>query len=151
MEFGENKMRKEVDEKKSEKLHEKLIKLATTIGEEFDILEAIEDNIKDAFHCDMECITCTEDERAICMQTFKKANLFWIRKIAQDERMLHDIVEKMDEYRELLKRATDFIKKNYPVNDNENDLLDSILDDSKSIDYDKRRKDFKKDFKSLYS
>ena len=144
-------MRREADMEKSEELHRKLITVSNTINEEFDILEAIEDDIEDVFNCDMDCSTCTEDERAICMQTFKKANLYWIRKIAQDEKMLHDIVEKMDEYRDLLSKATDFIKKNYPVNDDETEELDDIIENIKTIDYDKRKKDFKKEFKDIYS
>jgi len=85
-----------------EKLSIKIIELRDNVLEEFDMLELVEDSIKDIFDCDLNCVTCSNDERGKCMQNFKKANLYWIRKIAQDEWMIKDIVEKMDEMRHSL-------------------------------------------------
>jgi len=144
-------MRKEVDFKKSEKLHNKMITLSANISEEFDILETVEDNIKDIFNCDLDCSTCTEDDRAICMQTFKKGNFYWIRKIAQDEKMLQSIVEKMDEYREILAEATKFIRETVDIKIDESDESDEELKDDKSKKLEKRKKELKRSFKDIYS
>lgn len=140
-------MRKQLDEERSEKLHDKMISISASISEEFDILETVEDDIKDMFSCDMDCVTCTEEERGICMQTFKKANLYWIRKIAQDERMLESVVQKMDEYRELLTQATQFIRDYIDIKDDE---PEKKLNSPKKIDYKKRAKEFQRGLGDLY-
>lgn len=144
-------MRKEIDFKKSEKLHEKMITLSSSIEEEFDILEAVEDHIKDIFSCDLDCSTCTENERGVCMQTFKKANFYWIRKIVHDESMLQGIVEKMDEYRDLLKTAAETIRENMNIKIDDSDDSDEKLVDVKPIDFEKRRKEIEKGLKGLYT
>jgi len=77
-------------------LTNKIKEMRDTIVEEFDMLEFIEDNIKDIFQCDLNCATCSNLERAKCMQHFKKANLLWLRKISQDEWYLRKIVEQMN-------------------------------------------------------
>jgi hypothetical protein len=82
---------------KRKKLMEKIIELKDSILEEFDMMELIEDSIKDVFECNLECSTCSTEEQGHCMQNFKKANLYWIRKIVQDERMIKDIVVQLDE------------------------------------------------------
>jgi len=144
-------MRKQLDEMKARKLHDKMLSISDSISEEFDILETVEDNIKDIFSCDMNCETCTDTERAICMQTFKKANLYWIRKIAQDERMLESVVQKMDEYRELLTEATAFIRDNIDIKKDESDETEDVLKRPKILDYNKRRKEVQDKIKDLYS
>ena len=144
-------MRKPIDEKKSKKLHDRMMEISSNIREEFDCLEAVEDHIKDIFSCDLDCVTCTEDERALCMQTFKKANFFWIRKIIQDEEMLEGIVEKMDEYRELLATATRVLRDEFNASCDDEDESDGDLVRTKNIDFDERRKNVESGLKRLYS
>jgi len=95
------KLKEEAD-KIHEKLNDKILELRDNILEEFDLLELVEDSIKDVFACNLNCVTCSSIERGKCMQGFKKANLFWLRKIAQDEWMIKDVVEKMDIMRQAL-------------------------------------------------
>lgn len=102
------------------KLNEKILELKDNILEEFDMLELVEDSIKDVFDCDLNCVTCSNDERGKCMQGFKKGNIFWLRKIAQDETMIKDIVVKLDEMREaldeMMKKHREYYD-NFPQND----------------------------------
>ena len=84
------------------RLNEKILELRDSALEEFDMLELVEDSIKDVFDCNLNCVTCSREEQGECMQSFKKGNLYWLRKIAQDEWMIKDIVEKMDVMREAL-------------------------------------------------
>lgn len=98
------------DEVKEMDLIKRITKLSEDIREEFDMMEAIEDEIKDLFSCDLNCKTCSVEEQGQCLQNFKKANLYWLRKIVQDEKYLKDIVEKMDEMRETLFELADALK-----------------------------------------
>lgn len=87
-----------------------IIRIRDDVMEEFDMIEMIEDEIKTIFECDLNCVTCSREEQGTCMQNFKKANLYWIRKVSQDEQMLKGIVEKMDEMREVLEQAIEFTR-----------------------------------------
>lgn len=78
-------------------LQEKIFDLRDSVLEEFDMMELIEDSIKDIFSCDLNCATCSDMDRGKCMQSFKKGNLYWLRKIAQQEQILEGIVSKIDE------------------------------------------------------
>ena len=69
------------DEKTDMDLIEKITKLSEDIREEFDMMEVIEDEIKDLFSCDLNCKTCSVEEQGQCLQNFKKANIYWLRKI----------------------------------------------------------------------
>ena len=109
---GKNKEQSEIEHKK---LNEKILELSNSVLEEFDMLELVEDSIKDVFDCNLNCATCSNDERGKCMQSFKKANIFWLRKIAQDEWMIKDIVEKMDEMRQALAEMME-MQKEYNTN-----------------------------------
>lgn len=86
-----------IDEEKvqQESLIETIVRLTDDVLEEFDMMELIEDEIKTIFQCDLNCKTCTREEQGQCMQSFKKANLYWLRKIAQDEKMLKGVVDDM--------------------------------------------------------
>ena len=106
------KLKEEAD-KIHEKLNDKILELRDNILEEFDLLELVEDSIKDVFACNLNCVTCSSIERGKCMQGFKKANLFWLRKIAQDEWMIKDIVQKMDEMRQALVEMMEMQKEYY--------------------------------------
>ncbi len=96
-----------------EKLNKKIMELRDSVLEEFDMIELVEDSIKDVFACNLNCVTCSSIERGKCMQNFKKTNLFWLRKIAQDETMIKDIVEKMDIMREALVEMMEKTKEYY--------------------------------------
>lgn len=106
--------------KEYEKINIKILELRDNVLEEFDMLELVEDSIKDIFSCNLNCATCTREEQGKCMQSFKKANIYWIRKIAQDEWMIKDIVEKIDGMREALVEMMEAQKEYYSSH-----LLDS--------------------------
>lgn len=120
--------------KEHEKINIKLIELRDNVLEEFDMLELVEDSIKDIFSCDLNCVTCSNNERGKCMQDFKKANLYWIRKIAQDELYLKQIVEQMDEMRILLQDAIKYAREMETKRSN--------------VDYKDRAKEKKKELKN---
>ena len=100
-------------EKEHEKLNKQILQLRDSALEEFDMLELVEDSIKDVFDCDLNCVTCSRIEQGKCMQSFKKGNIYWLRKIAQDEWMIKDIVEKLDVMREALVEMMEVQKKYY--------------------------------------
>jgi len=108
---------KEKSDIEYEKLSMKILDLKDNIMEEFDMIELIEDSIKEVFDCNLNCATCSHIEQGKCMQNFKKANLYWLRKIAQDEQMLTGVVEKIEEMRETLtqqmKETTKYIDDHY--------------------------------------
>jgi len=64
---GEKKEQADIE---YEKLFNKIIVLKENVLEEFDMLELIEDSIKDVFDCDLNCATCTREEQGQCMQNF---------------------------------------------------------------------------------
>lgn len=101
------KPNKEIDADKTRaKLLNYIMELRdNTILEEFDLIEAIEDNIKDIFSCDLDCSTCSRVEFGECMQTFKKANLYWIRKAVQNEFVFKNIAEKLGTVADGLSKA----------------------------------------------
>lgn len=115
-----------------EKLNEKIIELRDNVLEEFDMLELVEDSIKDIFSCNLNCATCTREEQGICMQSFKKANLYWIRKIAQDEWMIKDVVEKIDGMREALVEMMETQKQYYVSHPLSSDRLKERKDQIKN-------------------
>ena len=93
---------KKSTEEEFNKLNEKIIEIRDSVEEEFDLMELIEDEIKDLFSCNLECKTCTTEEQGACLSQFKKGNLYWLRKIAQDEWMLKSMSDQINTMRELL-------------------------------------------------
>jgi len=79
-------------EKGKDKIRKKMIALLdriTDIEEDhykvLDLEESINDNISSLFECDLECPTCTEVDRAMCMLNFRKANIFLMSKVMSYE------------------------------------------------------------------
>lgn len=123
-------------EEKSQELIKKIGELADDIREEYDMMELVEDSIKDIFKCDLDCSTCTPEDQGTCLGNFKKANLFWLRKIRQDEEILMNIVEKMDATRLLISELYSIVKKDLKKVqiDKEEDFIDEELKEEKIID-----------------
>ena len=89
-------MRKKLSPKGKEaikRIKEKLYEYSEKIEEEYDIMELIEDNIREIFECDLDCGTCSRQEQGECMQTFKKANLYFLRKLYLDEVKLKEFTQ----------------------------------------------------------
>ena len=107
--------RRKVKKEVSISLTEKLMKLSRDVAEEFDMIELIEDEIKDLFQCDLNCATCSRVEQGKCLQSFKKANLYWLRKIVQDETFLKDIVGQMEEMKETIVELAGVFKVNLKI------------------------------------
>ena len=96
-------MRKELTKKGKDavkKIMDKLYSLSEKVEDEYDIMELVEDNIRDIFKCNLDCSTCSSKEQGECMQTFKKANLYLLRKLYLDEVLLkeftQDILDMID-------------------------------------------------------
>lgn len=102
--------RRKLKEEEHISLTDKLLKLSKDVAEEFDMMELIEDEIKDLFRCDLNCVTCTREEQGKCLQSFKKANLYWLRKIVQDEEFLKGIVGQMEEMKDTIIELADALK-----------------------------------------
>jgi len=84
-------------EESVKKLKAKIYSYSEDIQDEFDIMELIEDNIREVFECDLECTTCTREEQGECMQSWKKANLYFLRKLYLDETKLVEFTENIKE------------------------------------------------------
>jgi len=93
------------------KLTEKISELADNIAEEYDLMEFVEDSIKDVFACSLDCAKCRKADMGKCMQGFKKANLYWLRKIVQDEKLLVKVLEEMGDLFNLLSEYAKEIEK----------------------------------------
>ena len=102
----------ENEKKEQESLIEAIVRLTDDVLEEFDMMELIEDEIKTIFQCDLHCKTCSKEEQGICLQNFKKGNLYWLRKIAQDEKMLKDVVDDMLSVKENLVELAEALSLN---------------------------------------
>jgi len=128
-------------EDKSHKLVQKIASLANDIREEYDMMELVEGEIEDIFSCDLECHTCSEKERAFCLTSFKKANLYWLRKIVQDEKILMDYIEKIDETRllsiemyKILREQLKELKSSSLVTKKMDEIVDKMNEENKTLD-----------------
>lgn len=85
------------------KLQNKISELCEDVREEFDILELIQDSIKEIFDCDLDCSTCSTKEQGKCMQDFKVGNLLLLRKLQQDEYIILDFIQNVEDIIHLVK------------------------------------------------
>jgi hypothetical protein len=128
------------EDKEYSKLLEKIQTLADDAREEYDMIELVEDSIRDVFKCSLNCKDCSKIEQGTCMQNFKKANLYWLRKIVQDEKYLKDCVDKMYDMKEALEEMMMYAKK--VINNlKENVHIDPLETKPKEVKTDKT-KDF---------
>ena len=67
--------------------------------DEYDIFDAVNDEAKSLFECNMDCRDCTSEDRANCMQNFRVANVFLLKQIRQME---YIITEQMVTFHDLL-------------------------------------------------
>lgn len=91
------------------KLTDKLNSYSNSIAEEYDIMMLIEESIRDVFSCDLDCSTCTPKEQGQCMQAWKKANLYLLRKMALDETKLMEFTNNILEMINLVQQTNDFL------------------------------------------
>lgn len=73
------------------------MELCSDVREEFDMLEVIQDSIKEVFDCDLDCKTCSSEEQGQCMQAFKVGNLLLLRKLQQDEYIILDFIQNVED------------------------------------------------------
>ena len=84
--MGRKKFKSYNKEKKNEivnKINTKIneiVKLKKSYQENLDIFEAVNDETKDLFECDLTCDTCGEEDRGKCMQNFRMGNIFLQRQ-----------------------------------------------------------------------
>ena len=107
-------MKNKNDDLKNEalkKIKEKIYSYSETIREEYDIMELVEDNIKDIFNCDLNCSTCSREEQGQCMQSFKKANLYFLRKLYLDETKLMEFSQNILEMIELVEETRNILER----------------------------------------
>jgi len=93
------------------RLTKKILSYSENIEEEYDIMELIEDNISEVFDCDSNCSTCSERERGECMQNWKKANLYFLRKLHLDETKLLEFTRNIQEMIDLVVESRDSLKE----------------------------------------
>lgn len=106
-------MRKEMSKAGKEgvkKIMDKLYTLSDKVEDEYDIMELIEDNIRDIFACNLDCATCSSKEQGECMQTFKKANLYLLRKLYLDEVLLKEFTQDILDMIELVAETRDVLE-----------------------------------------
>ncbi|MHA1748707.1 MAG: hypothetical protein ACTSYF_08740 [Promethearchaeota archaeon] len=53
-----------------------ITRMRESYEEEKKIFDEINDKIQSLFECDLECTTCSPEDRAKCMQNFRVANIF---------------------------------------------------------------------------
>ena len=94
--MGRKKWNKSTDKEKKkiwEKIQNRInnvTELREGYQENLDVFDAVNDKIGDYFECDMDCSTCNCEDRAKCMQGFKLANIFLLKK----NRMLLEMYEE---------------------------------------------------------
>ena len=116
-------MRKELtSEGKSrvKKIMEKLYTLSQSVDEEFDIMELVEDSIRDIFKCNLDCATCTPREQGECMQSFRKTNLYLLRKLYLDEVLLKEFTQDILDMIELVAETRNVLETEKTATENEN-------------------------------
>lgn len=102
--FYIKKKRSNEEEKRvMNKLQNKIMELCEDVREEFDILELIQDSVKEIFDCDLDCSTCSTKEQGKCMQNFKVGNLLLLRKLQQDEYIILDFIQNVEDIIHLVK------------------------------------------------
>ena len=92
------------------KIMDKLYALSSKVEDEYDIMELIEDNIKDIFSCNLDCSTCSTKEQGNCMQPFKKANLYLLRKLYLDEVLLKEFTQDILDMIDLVAETRDVLE-----------------------------------------
>lgn len=59
----------------------RLVKSQENFDKEFDFFDALNDEIMDCFECNLHCDSCTEIDRANCLENFRTANIFLLKKL----------------------------------------------------------------------
>lgn len=95
--FNDNK-KKEIQKKIVDKINE-ITQLKKSYSENLDVFEAVNDEMKDIFECDLDCSTCGIDDRGKCLQSFRLGNVFFQKQC----RILVDIInEYVDVFEKIL-------------------------------------------------
>jgi len=83
-----NKLTQKKKEELSNKIVEKmdeLTNLRDTFEQEFFFFDVLNNEIEDCFECDLECVSCSNEDRAMCMQNFRITNLYILKKVKMYE------------------------------------------------------------------
>ena len=67
--------KREISDKINAKINE-ITSLKKTYEENLDIFDAVNDEMKDLFECDLNCTTCDQNDLGNCLQNFRLANVF---------------------------------------------------------------------------
>lgn len=101
-----NEMSDKDKENLMEVIRERMLDLTEkreSLEEEYNCFEEINDQIQDTFECDMKCETCDEVDRARCMQSFRIANVYWIKKLRlYEDYFLKTLETSLDVLKELI-------------------------------------------------
>jgi hypothetical protein len=101
------------------KIMEKLYTLSQSIEEEFDIMELVEDSIRDIFKCNLDCATCSSAEQGECMQSFRKTNLYLLRKLYLDEVLLKEFTQDILDMINLVAETRNVLETEKTATENE--------------------------------
>jgi len=95
-----NEKKQELTDKIIAKMDE-LTKVKNDFEQEFDFFDAINNEIKDCFECNLDCSTCTNDDRAHCMQNFRVTSLYVLKKLKMYEMGMYKFMEGIESWCEL--------------------------------------------------
>jgi len=101
-------------ERRSEILDE-VLELKEGHEEEVDFMEGLNDEIENILSCDLDCTTCTCEERAQCMQDWKVMNMMLLKKLRLYEQEFSAFLEHMHLLlARMFKMVVEFTKKDKP-------------------------------------
>ena len=119
-----------LDEDQKRKVGEQIIRKMDDIAamkdsflDEFDIFDAVNDEAKTLFECNMDCRDCTSEDRANCMQNFRVANVFLLKQIRQME---HIITEQMVTFHDLLLEIGEIFTNKGEISEEKDKKLEKI-------------------------
>ena len=100
--MGRTKWNKLTDEKKAEISSEIVVfmdevtKKKDKFTQEFDFFDAINDEIKSLFECNGDCSTCSVEDVKHCLQNFRVANVYLVKKLKLYDQGLEKFMEGME-------------------------------------------------------
>ncbi len=93
--------KQDISDKINGKINE-ITSLKKSYEENLDIFDAVNDEMKTLFECDLNCSTCGPDDKGSCMQNFRLANVFLQR---QCRHLIHIIDNQIDAFANILEGA----------------------------------------------
>lgn len=104
---------------------DELTNMKERFNEEYDFFEAVTDEAKDTFECNLDCTDCGINDIKKCVQNFRVANIYLLKLLKLDMASLHMFMEGLDSYMkalfQILKYQTDGVEE--PEESDEGDTI----------------------------